>query len=1191
MLEVTNMAAASSSSTSVARVLPQQKYDVFLSFRGEDTRLKFVSHLYAALERKKIYTYMDDKSLERGDELGPALLTAIEQSKLSIITFSEHYASSAWCLDELVHIMKCNQDHGQLVIPVFYDIDPSHVRWQEGTYADAFAVLEERFKDNMDKVHTWRDALTRGANLSGFHSQSQDMRNENALVEKIVKDIWMKLMNGKLSYFAKGLVGMKKHIQQLEMLLCIPAQDICIRTVGIWGMGGCGKTTLADAVFHRNSSEFHACVFLANVREQSEKHGLNHLRNELFRKLLQEEHLCIDSPSIGSSYIIDRLSRTKVLAVLDDVSDLSQLDILLGDQVQFGPGSRIIITTRNRRLLKKRVHEDHIYKVNLLSNHEALQLFQSIAFEDDSSKQGYSKLSEEVVDYAGGIPLALKVLASSFLHCNSKIVWEDEFKKMKTFPNQNIQNVLRLSYNGLEENEKGIFLDIACFLKGENISDAKRVLELRGFFPSSGIGILIDMSLISIRHDRVEMHDLLQEMGRAIEEGGIVELGKRKRVWNAKDAYQILRHKSGISTVEAMYLDMSKIRDIQLSPTAFMDMQNLKLLQLYVPQEVHEKCKRQRRWTIEEKQPSLFSWLPVVKAWQCLLAKSRIWGSLRLLGSYGKECDYDYEVFKKYCKVQFPRGLQSLPEGLRYLYWDGYPWKSLPSKYFPENLVEIHMPHSQVERLWNSVQNLGNLKCLNLSYSKQLIVVPDLSRSRYIERIDLRRCSRVQVPSYFQSLENLTYLNLNGCENLKTFREIPCNLEFLDLSFTGIEELSPSIWSHEKLQTLNLSFCRKLKNLPSSTNSCQPNVYGTNQNRIGLKHLSLCCSAAVSIPECIYNLNHLEFLDLSNLSHRKRWPSSWSVVGGLSSLKTLRLRYCKVLEIPDNLICLSTLQELDLSGTMIKKIPASIKHVSGLLRLDLYKCQKLQSLPELPSQLKDLDARGCTSLKSVASSMQPCKQHQNLGHTCHFVRVRFTDCCELDETARNNIMGDAQLRCMQMASLKEAHSFHQVTVDCPGNEIPRWFRYEGEGCEINIQFPHDLHPTTTKKYSYLDFAASAVIANPECAIFPQDDPSIGFRLVCECSLKTNTDGEAYHYQFESTYIWGRVNNGFLLKEDHVVVFFERFVFRRKGNMSSDAIPLNKVTEASFRFYPKYYNDPENKVLGLIKVKKCGIHVL
>ena len=147
------------------------KYDVFLSFRGEDTRNGFTSHLYKDLCQKKIQTFIDDE-LRRGDEISPALLTAIEESKISVIVFSRHYASSKWCLDELVKIMDCkktNKHH--LVIPVFYSIDPSEVRKQTGSFADAFAKHEENFKRNIQKVKTWRTALTEAANISGWDSQ------------------------------------------------------------------------------------------------------------------------------------------------------------------------------------------------------------------------------------------------------------------------------------------------------------------------------------------------------------------------------------------------------------------------------------------------------------------------------------------------------------------------------------------------------------------------------------------------------------------------------------------------------------------------------------------------------------------------------------------------------------------------------------------------------------------------------------------------------------------------------------------------------------------------------------------------------------------------------------------------------------------------------------------------------------
>ncbi|XP_048429872.1 disease resistance protein Roq1-like [Pyrus x bretschneideri] len=125
-----------------------------------------------ALLRKKIETYID-YWLVRGEEIGPSLRKAIEKSKISVIIFSQNYASSTWCLDELVHILRCKEAYGQLVIPVFYDISPSDVQKQEGSYAVAFAQLEKRFKNSIDKVHKWRAALTTIANLSGFDNSNK----------------------------------------------------------------------------------------------------------------------------------------------------------------------------------------------------------------------------------------------------------------------------------------------------------------------------------------------------------------------------------------------------------------------------------------------------------------------------------------------------------------------------------------------------------------------------------------------------------------------------------------------------------------------------------------------------------------------------------------------------------------------------------------------------------------------------------------------------------------------------------------------------------------------------------------------------------------------------------------------------------------------------------------------------------
>ncbi|PNX58019.1 disease resistance protein (TIR-NBS-LRR class), partial [Trifolium pratense] len=151
-----------------------KKHDVFISFRGEDTRQNFTSHLYDALKKENIETYIDIK-LERGDNVWPALAKAIRDSLVSIVVFSENYATSKWCLDELLKILECRQKHGQVVIPVFYKIDPSHVRHQKESYEKAFAKYESDVMKNecqQDRVSEWRDGLKKASNISGWDSRN-----------------------------------------------------------------------------------------------------------------------------------------------------------------------------------------------------------------------------------------------------------------------------------------------------------------------------------------------------------------------------------------------------------------------------------------------------------------------------------------------------------------------------------------------------------------------------------------------------------------------------------------------------------------------------------------------------------------------------------------------------------------------------------------------------------------------------------------------------------------------------------------------------------------------------------------------------------------------------------------------------------------------------------------------------------
>ena len=161
MVVLTDEGASSSSS------IHRWVHDVFLSFRGEDTRNNFTSHLYKTLRDLGYDTFIDD-DLQKGEEISIELLKVIELSMISIVVFSKNFASSTWCLDELVKILEC-RDNGQLVLPIFYKVDPSEIRKQDGEFGIALAKHEEKFKDDTEKVQRWRKTLTRAANLSGFH--------------------------------------------------------------------------------------------------------------------------------------------------------------------------------------------------------------------------------------------------------------------------------------------------------------------------------------------------------------------------------------------------------------------------------------------------------------------------------------------------------------------------------------------------------------------------------------------------------------------------------------------------------------------------------------------------------------------------------------------------------------------------------------------------------------------------------------------------------------------------------------------------------------------------------------------------------------------------------------------------------------------------------------------------------------
>ena len=366
-----------------------------------------------------------------------------------------------------------------------------------------------------------------------FTSQNEFGRHEAKLIEEIVGDIWNKLDRTSSSY-TNGLVGMESRVKKMDDILCIGSPDV--RMVGLWGMAGIGKTTIAKAIYERIYALFEGCCFLSNVREESHKAGLSHLQIELLSQIFKEGNP--QKFSRGINFIKDRLQNKKVLIILDDVDEEEQLESLVGNRDWFGAGSRIIITTRDRHVLTY-PEVNGTYEATELENDEALELFCRHAFRHKDVSEDFRQICGHALDYARGLPLALKVLGSS-LYTKSKCEWESQLAKLKQFPNQKVQNVLKTSLEGLDDHDLGIFLDVAFFYKGQNKDFVEEILESCGFHFNIGIRNLVDKSLITVSKNKLWMHDLLQETGWEIVKQESKVLGERSRLRVHEDINRVL---------------------------------------------------------------------------------------------------------------------------------------------------------------------------------------------------------------------------------------------------------------------------------------------------------------------------------------------------------------------------------------------------------------------------------------------------------------------------------------------------------------------------------------------------------------------------------------------------------------------------------------------------------------------------